>query len=166
MPQDLSGQAPWRRSRVVQLVPAPAAGADWTLTVPAGHLFRLRSILATLTTSAAVANRVARLQFGNGDATFLDLPPAAVQAASLGIRYAWVPGPQAIVVGTGALQFMPAMDLDTAWTVGTKTDLIDVADQWSAISALVDDVTVRRGALDLNALPDLLVQVVEPGPTD
>lgn len=165
MPEDVSGEALWRRTRITVPVPQPAAGAGWTFVVPAGHVYHLHSVLATLQTSAAVANRSARIQLGDGVRTFLDLPPAAVQPASVTWVYAWTESPPALQIGTGVSSHLPHTAMPAGWTVGTLTNFLDVADQWSGIVLGVTDVWSRRGDIDLDAMPELVVQLVEPNAT-
>lgn len=164
MPVEVSGESVWRRSRITVAIPSPAAGADWSFAIPSGHVYRLLSVYAQLVTSAAVATRVARLAFTDGDRTFLDVPPFATQAASLTRRYAWAVSPAATAQGTGILSSLPEVELQAGWTIASVTDLIDVADQWSGIVLNVIDTTVRGGVRDLSAIPDLLVEVLPAGP--
>lgn len=161
MTSEISGVAPWRRSRIVLPVAAPAAGADWTLIVPAGHLYRVLSVYAQLVTSAVVNTRVARLALGDGVRTFLDLPPAASQAASLTRRYAWAPGVSGSSQGTGVESYLPDVTLSAGWTIGSVTDLIDVGDTWTGILLNVIDTTARDGSISIDSIPDLVVEVVD-----
>lgn len=161
----VSGEATWRRSRIALSVAAPAAGADWTLTVPAGHVYQLLSVFATLVTSAVAATRIARLLLGDGDSTFLDVPPFASQITTLTRRYAWIPAGQAYATGLGILSPLPDVELQAGWTLGTTTDAIDITDQWSAIRVNVIDLWERRGPIGLNAEPEARVAVVVPGPS-
>lgn len=163
MGEPYSAESPWRRSRTAVTVTPPAAGADWSLPVPAGHLYVLRSAFGILTTSAAVANRTARLILGDGTATFLEVPPFAVQAASIVGRYSWLGADVAYALAPAQGLPLPPITLQAGWTVGTSTGLIDVGDQWSGIRLNLIDVTVRGGDNDLNAYPDIVVEVVGPG---
>jgi hypothetical protein len=160
MGRQISGESPWRRYRRVVTIPAPAAGADWSLVVPAGSVYSLISAYAELTTSATAANRGVRLQLGTGDLTYLDLAPQAVQAASLTTRYAWVQGMASYSADNGQVLGLPRLDLEPGWSIGTQTDLIDGADQWSAVSLLVLETVVRGGPLELAQAPDMFVEVV------
>lgn len=155
----LSGVAPWRRSRIVVPVTTPAAGSDWSVTVPAGHIYRVRSVYATLLTAVAVANRDAMLNVGDGVRTFVSIPPVAVQAASLTYTYAWFPHAGALNVGNGQAVPIPELDLMAGWTLGTSTGSIQAADQWSGIWLLVDDVTVERGPIDVGSMPEFVVEI-------
>lgn len=160
-----SGEASWRRSRIVIPGVSPAAGADWTVTVPAGHIYQLLAVFATLVTSAAAATRIARLLFTDGDSTFLELPPFTSQIASLTRRYAWIPAGQAYSTGLGILSPLPELTLMAGWTIGTATDVVDVGDQWGTIKVAVIDTTVKGGKLDLRSFPDFHVALV-PTPAE
>jgi hypothetical protein len=160
MPSPISGQSPWRRYRRVVTVPQPAAGADWSLIVPAGSVYELVSVYGSLTTSAVVADRGARLQLGDGHATYLDLAPQAVQAASLTNRYAWAAGMSTFSADSGQVMGLPRLYLEPGWTLGSATDGIDVADQWSTVYALVLETVVRGGPVDLAMVPELYVEVL------
>lgn len=157
----VSGESAWRRSRIAVPVASPAAGADWTLTVPAGHLYQLLAVFATLTTSAVAATRIARLTLSDGVRTLADVPPISSQITTLVRRYLWLPAGQAYATGLGILSPLPDLTLAAGWTVGTTTDAIDAGDQWSGIFVHVLDVTARRGKLDLSEYPDWLVEVYE-----
>jgi hypothetical protein len=160
MAGSISGESPWRRYRRVVSVPAPAAGADWSLVVPAGSVYELVSVYASLSTSATVANRGARLQLTAGGVVYLDLAPQAVQAASLTTRYAWAQGMASYSADNGVVTGLPKLYLEPGWSIGTQTDLIDGADQWSAVSLLVLETVVRGGPLELAQAPDMFVEVV------
>lgn len=162
MPHGISSESSWRRSRVTVAVPQPAAGADWTLTIPAGHVYRLLSLYAVLASSAVVATRVARLAFTDGARTFLDLSAGASQVASLTRRYAWLPSVGPSAVGSGILSALPDVALGAGWTIASLTDAIDVGDQWSAIVLNVLDTTARGGPADLDDIPDMVIELVGP----
>lgn len=59
---------------------------------------------------------------------------------------------------------IPELVLGPAWTIGTSTDGIQAADQWTAPRIYVVETTVQRGPLDLYGIPDFAVQLVSPGP--
>ncbi|HTX52520.1 MAG TPA: hypothetical protein VMD08_03880 [Candidatus Baltobacteraceae bacterium] len=157
---EISGETPWRRSRQTLRPVSPAAGADWSVTVPAGHIYRLRSVLATLVTSAAVATRIARLTLNDGNGVFVDVPPFGTQAAGLTRRYLWLPSPAAVAQGNGILSSLPEFDLMAGWSLSTVTDAIDVADQWSAVAIGILDVTAKGGDVNLEEFPELFIQLV------
>ena len=162
----ISGEAAWRRSRIVVPVASPAGGADWSLTVPAGHVYRVASVMAQLATSATVATRVPFLTFSDGVQTFLQVAPFASQAASLTRLFSWFPESGGDTTAPGISSPMPSMTLQSGWRLGMATTAIDAADQWSGIYVLVMDTTVRSGAVDIDSLPDLIVEMVTPGQPD
>ena len=161
-----SGESPYVRVRQAIPVAQPAAGADWTLTVPGGHLYVPLALGFTLATSAAVANRLVRLGWGDGVRSTFTVPYSNVQAASLTWHYSAVPDVNAYGVGTEFLAPLPPVTLPAAWTIGTRSQLLDAADQFSSIFVHVIDVWVRDGALDLDSVPDLLVEVAAAPPAD
>jgi len=163
MPGRISGEAAWRRSRIVQAVTSPAAGADWSQSVPASHLWGLFAVTATLTTSAVVANRQVRLVLGDGTNTYASLTAPAVQAAYLAHVYSWLLGVTPIALGLQQLAPLPELTLPEAWTVGVSTLALDVGDQWSAIRLGIVDTTARFGDLDLASTPELIVGLVDMG---
>lgn len=157
MGQPISGERPWRRSRQIIVGAAPAAGADWSVTVPAGELWELRSVFAQLVTSAAVATRGARLVVNDGTAAFLTLPAPATQAASLTGTYTWAPhGPQ-LALAQANIGFVPELSLMPGWSIASSTAAIDAGDQWTAPRLYVVRTTVRSGDIDLGELPELVV---------
>src|SRR5580765_5947487 len=121
----ISGEVAWRRFRVVQAVANPAAGADWSVTVPAGHLWELLGITATLTTSAAVANRAAAIVLGDGVNPYLTIPAAVVQAATLAGVYSWSGDAGAVALGVRQYGPLPDLSVPAGWTIGSSTLLID-----------------------------------------
>jgi len=120
---------------------APAAGADWSQTVPANARWRIRGIRASLATAVAVANRRPRLIVDDGANTLLDIDTNVVQAASLTVAYDWIPGYPSVttsIVETevplpGDLQLFPG------WRIRSSTDAIQAADQWTAPRLLVEE---------------------------
>lgn len=156
----VSGESLWRRVRRTVTGAAPAAGADWSITVPAGHAYRLLAVTATLTTSATVADRTPRFRLSDGDAVFLDIPAVAVQAASLAGVFSWARNLGSYALGSAQAVGIPDLILQPGWIASVLTDNLDSGDAWSAPIALVDDMTVRGGPVDLGAAPELYVEVV------
>jgi hypothetical protein len=156
---DISGELAFRRSRIVYRPAAPAAGADWSAVVPAGHTWRIIAIGATLVTSAAVATRVVHMAFNDGHGTYIRVPAQASQAASLTRYYAWFPESGGDATGSGISTPLPDGGLMAGWSVGTITELIDVADQWSNIALLLRDTTVKGGDINIDEIPELIVQL-------
>jgi hypothetical protein len=153
----ISGQEPWRRVRRTVKSAVPAAGAEATIQVPGDKLWRVESVLATLVTSATVANRTARLVISDSDGTFRAIPAATDQAASATSIYQWLPLATPYVKGTYQLaQFVP-LTLQPGDTLATLTASIDATDAWSALTLRVVETTFRQGMVDLSTmLADML----------
>jgi hypothetical protein len=66
---------------------APAAGQEFSITVPTNARWRIRHLRASLTTNATAATRVAQLEVRPNDLTRAILLPSASQAASLARAY-------------------------------------------------------------------------------
>lgn len=165
MGNPVSGETSWRRSRIVVPVASPAAGSDWSITVPGGHVWTPRAVFGQLATSAVVATRSVRLTLTDGVRTFLSTPPTATQAASLSRLYSWLIQSGTVANGLGILSVLLDWPLQAGWTIGTTTEAIDVGDAWTGVFLLVEDTTTRGGELDFTDTPDFLVRVVEPGPS-
>lgn len=119
----------------------PAAGADWSITVPAGSIWRVLVIRAVLTASATVATRVPILQVKDAAGnTIFDVPPAATLAAGGGANMNWSAGANSIVSNNSRfMQGLPmGMILPEGAVISSSTVAIQTGDQWSAINLLVE----------------------------
>lgn len=114
----------------------PAAGADWTYTVPAGLQQTLISVRAVLTTSAAVANRFPVLRITSPTGQILaDVSALAAETASSTVTYVWMAGAPANNVNNVQQMSLPSgLRLLGSSTIQTITSGIQAGDQWSAIS--------------------------------
>lgn len=129
-------------------VPAPAAGADWSYRVDGGTWQRILLASGTLTTSAAVANRVPRLTISDADGNiYYQWTVGIAQAAGATQRYSASITPLVGGIGgAGAGHLpMPALWLPAGFTLSTSTLLLDAGDQWSVIRLLVEELD--RGPL-------------------
>lgn len=126
---------------IVNTVSNPAAGADWSLTVPLNAAWLVRTISAVFTTSVAVANRSPRLQYTDGTTVILDHPQPLVIAASTAARVTWSPGAanSGPVASNQSAGITGAIRLQGNFVIRTTTSLIDVADQWSSIRVVVEE---------------------------
>lgn len=111
----------------------PAAGAEWSQTVPAGESWQLTSIRFSLVTSAVVANRIPSIVFDNGVTVVGRYATAASQAASLTTTYTGsVDTPSSALLGTEVVIAIPRMILPSGYRIRSLTTAIDVADDYSA----------------------------------
>jgi len=123
------------------LVANPAAGVDWTFTVPGSARLRLQSLRAVLTTSAAVANRNVQIQITDGvNTVWIASAPASVVAGTAQQLVATgTNSPTGVVTTIFSVVVPPALLLPGFWTIGTSTQNIQAADQWSAIALAVEE---------------------------
>lgn len=112
----------------------PAAGADWTYTVPVGSRVRVYGVAARLVTSAVVANRVPNLLMDDGAVLVGSALNGTATTASLTRDYVFAPNAGATITVGAFIQ----RNLSDNWLLGgfrlrMVTTAIDVADQWSDI---------------------------------
>lgn len=130
-----------RRWRVVRIT-QPAAGADWTLQATGAATLRVVSLRARFVTSAAVANRQVHLVADNSEDQWYREEAVAVQTATSTTNYCAHTGatPGGVLGGTFTLPLPSAgLLLLPGFRLSVVTSAIDVADQWSLITALVDE---------------------------
>jgi hypothetical protein len=112
---------------------APAAGADWTITVPASARWRLRSVTATLTCTAAAGNRNPGFQVNDGTNYFLFVPPPVTSGPNAIQRYNWAPGVANNPAGGNAITPIPDnFILGPGYKFGVGTGALQGGDQWTA----------------------------------
>jgi len=119
----------------------PAAGADWSLTVPASARWRVQSWSAIFTASATVASRQVRSQISDGVQIIFS---GQAQAAIVASQVAQVSAGQGQVTSTLiATEINPVLPglltLPGGFRVQTLTTNIQVGDQWSAIRVNVEE---------------------------
>jgi hypothetical protein len=136
-------------------VPTPAVGVDWVMQVPqlpAGIWWRPKSIVWKLQTSAVVANRRTRLLYAAtplGSAGFpasLDLAymftqPSANQAASSLLSYCASESGELNSTFSSVMTLPFDLRLAPGHFIGVSTENLDVADQFSGIRLLVQELT-------------------------
>lgn len=126
-----------------ELVTAPAAGADFTITVPGGRVWKLLALRAQFVTDATVATRgpVLRVDDGNGDMWHVEFVNG--QAASIDRRYCWAihqsSAIEATNPGNNYLGPAPGFLLLPGWRLEMSTVNIQATDQWSLITALIEE---------------------------
>lgn len=144
----LSGRG-WYRQVVVTV---PAAGADWTQSVPTNAHWRLYTVRAALTTSADAANRGVNVQIDDGAGVITwDAATSTVQTASQVTVYQYsVGGPsgtftRAALTTIYQLFNLPgglAVDMPEGFrirSITTNIDTVATADQWGAIVLGVEE---------------------------
>ena len=123
-----------------QSLQSPAAGADFTFTVPdVGSVYEVVAIRARLVTSAAVANRLVHCVVK--DAASNEVYRVGIDlaiTAGLTTIFTFSPAIGAIVGGhtnNNDIGYpLPMGPYLPRWTIGSITTAIDTGDQWSQIS--------------------------------
>ena len=129
-----------RGAMLSNTVNTPAAGLDWTEVVPLGLQWIVRSVVATLTTSATVANRQPHFQvLDAGARVVVDAPMSAAQVAATTNIYSWFPGASP-VNPTGELVAGIPMELRVpqGFTIRVATTGLQAADQWTLVTLLTE----------------------------
>jgi len=130
------------RLRLVRtlLLPAPAAGTDWTTTVPAGVLWELLMVQYEITTSAAVANRNLRVEVRdeNGNGVQRYVTGASVTATqTVRANFGAGIGTNTGVAGTPGMLPTPPPVLLPQWTLRSLVQAIDAGDQLGFVALTV-----------------------------
>lgn len=146
----MAGRDPrWQPVRRLVRIPNPAAGAELSIDSDTGELWLVRSIVATLTTDATVANRVPVLLADDGTTEYFRTRSESVQAASLAVVYCGFSGSAGGVVA-GASVPLPwptdGLPLPPGHRLRTSTVAIVAGDQWSAVGLWVDAYPHGTGA--------------------
>jgi hypothetical protein len=121
----------------------PGAGLDFSFQATAGQRWRVQSLVASLTTSAAVANRqVHALVQDSGGTTYWNESALAVQAAGTTVVYSFGPGltPQTTTDGVQIVGLPSNLILAQTDLIKTATTNIQAGDQWSLINMSVEQL--------------------------
>lgn len=121
---------------VTSTVANPAAGADWSYTVPAGISETLISVRAVLTTGGAAltAPVILRISSPTGQ-IILDAAALSAQGAGATVTYVWSAGAQSTSSANFQQMSLPTgLRLMPGSTIQTISAGIVAADQWSAIT--------------------------------
>lgn len=125
----------------IRSLPSPVAGADLTIPATNGQDWRVLGVTATLTTSAAVANRTVRALVDDQTSVGASMPTGVTQVASTAVTYSWVGGLSfsgATPLNGFVALTLPDLILPTGWRFRTITGLLDAADQWSVVSIMIE----------------------------
>jgi len=119
----------------------PAAGADWTFTLPPQQRLRVDSFNAVFTASAAVANRLVQVIVDDGVNTVWtdDLPAAITASQVINVSVTQTSIPTGAVTTVLHAVIPPGVILPGNWRLRTSTAAIQAADQWSAIWLNVEE---------------------------
>jgi hypothetical protein len=118
-------------------VTTPAAGAEWSQTIPAGVRWQLLDTSFLMTASAAAANRQVALRTTDGATTTAQAGPSISQTASQVDQYTFFPGAVQIQGGITPTLYtifpFPSLVLLPTHTIGSISQSLQAGDQYSAI---------------------------------
>ena len=119
----------------------PAAGANFTFTIPGEYAFRPKVIYCQMVTSAVVAARIMHLQFLDADSRFLaNYIISSNQAASLTRDYTWAEtvGYAAPVSSAVFVTGITPITMQPGWKIRLLVLSIDIGDQVKNITMTGD----------------------------
>ena len=128
-------------SRVVQ-VKNPAVATDWSVAVPAGVQWGIRTATATLTTGAATTSYTVRLRLTVDGVIVAQFACNGAPSSSTDNVYTWSNVAQqydAESVHQTLNVGMPNLVLPQGCVIGTSTLTLDATGQWSAIALWVEE---------------------------
>ena len=119
----------------------PAAGAEWSETVPTNARWRLIAARASFVTDATVASRTVSLRIDDGTTDVWLLPSHATQAASLTFPYSLAAiGQSGFASGNSIVIPMPPdVFMLPGWRVRSATGTIQAGDNWGAPQLWVEE---------------------------
>lgn len=132
------------RPGVVKVVKVnqPAVGADWTIAVPAGNMWKVASGQALLVTGATVATRVPQIQLTVQGVAVGVYPGTETDVASTSsiMSFTQANGSGSSVAGANnCVVRLPELALSQGDTIGSLTAAIQGTDQWSNIALWVEE---------------------------
>lgn len=112
----------------------PAAGAEWSQTVPTNARWRVLGVDAALVTDATVANREAVLTIDDGASIVAEIAAGTAQAASLTRRYSFARGVQRGGPAASTIINAPIPDaiLMGGYRIRSVTTNLQAGDNWGA----------------------------------
>ncbi len=120
------------RELVTEAQADPAAGAEFTVTVPAGEVWELLGVYSRLACDATVANRRPHLTIDDGTLIFGKFTSSAVQTASSTWSYVWSYNVGYSFATSNSMIGLPKLLLPAGYRVRSTTDLLQAADNWEA----------------------------------
>lgn len=129
----------------------PAAGAEWSQTVPPGEIWLIHAVHAILTASAVVATRFPTLVVDDQTTRSGRYSAGAGVTAGQAIEMTWdqVGAFNSPASSTVFMANIPAdLILQSGWRLRSLTSAIDAGDQWSSIS--VTATIVNRPLLTIS----------------
>ena len=124
-----------------RIIPAPAVGSPGKLSVPGEEVWRIMSIVASLTTSAVVANRAPEINVQDQDGNkVVRVPTTAFALATTTTQLEWLAGLGADYVGADGSQILPLPSflVPGGFSINLSVGAMDVGDAISAIKVYAE----------------------------
>ncbi len=124
-------------------VTQPAAGQDWTYTVPVGNAWRLKSAVGYLITDATAGSRSVSLQIVGplpNQVIGVRAGAPAAESNNSGWYYNWFPGAGFFQSGAFVQVPIPDIIMPAGTIIRTATLTLDAGDQWSLVRLIVESV--------------------------
>lgn len=147
---------------IVNAISNPAAGANFTYTVPPGPPVSLQAINATLVTSAAVANRRVLFQVKDASGNLdTEVQGSGIVPASTTLNAFLSLGNTNNPNSTSGISLgpVPPVTMQPGWTLSSAISLIDAGDQLSAITVTVLPYAAGEGGSFIQStfLPGMVI---------
>ena len=137
------GNLPPEQGRVRVIVVAdPSVGGEFSIDLPTGVRWEIKTVTGLLTTDANSGNRIPRLQIKDGSIIVAEFASDFVLLASDDMRYLWGPGLSQVTTNpTSASRgiIVAGLRLVDKMTIGSTTPSLRAGDQWSEITLLVEE---------------------------
>lgn len=127
-------------------VPDPAAGAQWSVAVPGGVIWRILAGRGQFVTSAAARNREVGITYTDGSAEFCRSWTMLNQAASSSFVYGFFPMAGTVGFGYGNIGIsfpIPDLALYPGSVVSSVVVNMDANDFWQGVVLAIDEYQVR-----------------------
>lgn len=135
----------------------PAAGAEWTITLPGGYYYRLLGGVATFTASAVVATRLVGIAVTSSDGVvFVAVNSSGIPASNIA-RTAFASGiaGSSVSGAKGAWSInAPPFWMHANWTLASSTTAMDAGDTYTAITLLFERLALGEYGHDPRARMD------------
>lgn len=154
------------RYRVVR-VADPGANTEISISSTGASFWLVRSLVATLTTDATVADRTVRIEQSDGTSTYFVASAGEVQAASLTRRYGAHPGADGSLTA-GGVRGIPldayGLVVPPGHVVRTDTENLQAGDEYSDIALHVLEFETGRIAPGVPTV-NIYVEAFDPTST-
>lgn len=123
-----------------QTITTPAAGIDFTHTIPARRRWTLRALRFRFITDANVANRRLRILLDDGTNNFATIIAPSATVATSDVFFSLAPNfPVQDIINNNFLLPLPSLALASGSHIKSSISAIQAGDQLSAIYLLVEE---------------------------